>query len=199
MVGLWLPWLPLAYVRSWRRARRRYRSGCLAVRLRDLKSLRFTINKEFEQNRIPYGQPGFGRWKGPFRSGRIGKKRKPSHIIKWVFSVQLRNASACAWVGSRWRSSSAASYGQRTRLRCQLSPLIAAIQFLLVRFIARQRVGARAWRRDRSQSVARYLSRVQRRFQPHSEDRRQSGSGGRIRIIGHVICVSGNLTKRNEN
>ncbi len=67
--------------RSWRHARRRYRSGCLAVRSSDLKVSRFTNNEEFEQNRISYGQPGFGRWKGPFRSVSIGKKRKPSHII----------------------------------------------------------------------------------------------------------------------
>ena len=51
------------------------------MRSRDLKWLRFTVNKEFEQNRIPYGQPGLGRWKGPFRSVRIGKKGKPPHII----------------------------------------------------------------------------------------------------------------------
>ncbi len=129
--------------RSWRHDRRRYRSGCLAVRSRDLKWSRFTINREFEQNKIPYGQPGLGRWIGPFRSVGIGKKRKRSHIIKWcqlsVVSCPLLNASACAWVGSRWRSSSTANYGQRTLLRCQLSPLIAAIQF---RFGSLHRVAA---------------------------------------------------------
>ena len=78
--------------RSWRHARRRYRSGCMAVRSMGLKGSRFTNNKEFEQNRIPYGQPGFRRWIGPFRSVRIGKKRKPSHIIS---SGMLADSARC--------------------------------------------------------------------------------------------------------
>ena len=100
---------------SWRRDRRRYKSCCLAVRSRNLKESRFTINTEFEQNRISYGQPGLGRWKGPFRRVRIGKNRKRSHIIKWcqlsVVSGPLLNACTCVRVGGRWHSSSTANYG----------------------------------------------------------------------------------------
>ena len=85
--------------RSWRHARWRYRSGCLSVRSRNLKGLRFTNNKEFELNRISHGQPGFGRWIGPFRSVRIGKKRKSSHIISSGLMVYC--ARCCAAMRAR--------------------------------------------------------------------------------------------------
>ena len=77
--------------RSWRHARRRYKSGCLAVRSRNLKGSRFTINREFEQNMIPYGQPGFGRWIGLFRRVRIGKNENQRILLIGgsVFSVQF--------------------------------------------------------------------------------------------------------------
>ncbi len=121
-------------------------------------------------------------------------KSENHHILldgcQWsVVSGPLLNACACTRLavdGIRLLRRTTNS-GQLTRLGCQVSTLFGAIQFLSVRCIAWQRVGARAWRRDRNQSFARYLSRVQRRFQPHCENRTQSGSGGRLCIIGYAI------------
>ena len=53
------------------------------------------ITKNSSKMGSPRGQPGFGRWNGPFRSVRIGKKRKRSHILSSGLMAESQ-ARGCA-------------------------------------------------------------------------------------------------------